>query len=173
LAIELPASLINGYNTSMAEPTFVQALGKIPSGLFVLTVKKSEAQSALLASWVQQVSFDPPRITVAVHHDRSINRLLSDQTLFVVHILGEDQTGLLQRFAKAPKSEAKLFEGLSTLKGMPGNVILKEAFAYLECRVWQKVNAGDHDLVLADILNGAISGSGGPRVHIRKNGLGY
>ena len=30
------------------------ALGKIPSGLFVVTVRRDEAETGLLASWLQQ-----------------------------------------------------------------------------------------------------------------------
>jgi len=39
------------------------ALGKVPSGLFVLTAKQGDAETAMLASWVQQCSFDPPQLT--------------------------------------------------------------------------------------------------------------
>ena len=45
----------------MAEiPPVAQAVGHIPSGLFILTVGRGEAATGLLTSFVQQVGFDPP-----------------------------------------------------------------------------------------------------------------
>ncbi len=38
-----------------------QVLGRIPSGIFVLTVGDDTGrETGMLASWVQQASFDPP-----------------------------------------------------------------------------------------------------------------
>ena len=43
-------------------------LGRTPSGVFILTASSGDGQeTGMLASWVQQASFDPPAITVAVN----------------------------------------------------------------------------------------------------------
>ena len=41
----------------------ILALGRVPSGLFILTAGNGPTETGLLASWVQQCSFDPPRLT--------------------------------------------------------------------------------------------------------------
>ena len=43
------------------------ALGRIASGIFVLTLKRDAVETGMLASWVQQCSFHPPRISVAIN----------------------------------------------------------------------------------------------------------
>ena len=42
------------------------AVGRIPSGLFVVTVRNGDRETGLLASWVQQCSFEPFQVSVAV-----------------------------------------------------------------------------------------------------------
>ncbi|MBC8108463.1 MAG: hypothetical protein H7Z14_17895, partial [Anaerolineae bacterium] len=39
-----------------------KALGRIPSGVFVLTAAHAGERMAMLASWVQQAAFEPPAI---------------------------------------------------------------------------------------------------------------
>ena len=48
------------------------ALGRVPSGLFVVTARNSAGEeTAFLASWVMQAGFDPPALSVAVGEDRA------------------------------------------------------------------------------------------------------
>ena len=46
------------------------ALGRVPSGLFVLTIRRGSAETGMLVSWVQQCSFDPPLVSLAVQRGR-------------------------------------------------------------------------------------------------------
>jgi flavin reductase (DIM6/NTAB) family NADH-FMN oxidoreductase RutF len=134
---------------------------------------KQETKAALLASWVQQSSFEPPRISIAVHKERPMNALLTDQTLFALHILSADQKEWLGRFAKPAKDEKAIFAGISVRQGLGGAPIFEEAWAYLECRVCGRYDAGDHHLILADVMNGAVQRDGEPRIHLRRSGLSY
>src|SRR5690554_1181470 len=61
-----------------------QALGQIPSGCFVMTAAHGGKATGILASWVQQASFDPPMVTVAVKHGRPIQELLESSGHFVL-----------------------------------------------------------------------------------------
>jgi hypothetical protein len=49
-----------------------KALGRLSSGLYVLTTKKGNVSSAMFASWVAQASFKPLGISVVVAKDRAI-----------------------------------------------------------------------------------------------------
>ena len=54
-----------------------KALGRVPSGLFVVTTKFQDKEDAVLASWVNQCSFDPPTVNVSLGKMRNA-RLLID-----------------------------------------------------------------------------------------------
>ena len=41
------------------------------------------------------------------------------------------------------------------------------------CRVVGRVEAGDHDLFIGEVVDGAVLGEGHPMVHVRKSGLHY
>jgi flavin reductase (DIM6/NTAB) family NADH-FMN oxidoreductase RutF len=155
------------------EKQLAAALGRIASGLFVLTVKRDQIESGMLASWVQQCSFQPPRISVAINSDRPIASLLSRQSLFTLNILENDQTDMIVHFGRGFSLQDNAFDKLDVERGGPGGPVLSEALAALECRVVDRFSAGDHDLFVAQIVSGRLLGDGQPMVHIRKNGFHY
>ena len=76
------------------------ALGRVPSGLFVLTAKNGRRETGMLASWVQQCSFDPPQVSVCIRRDREIVPLLGDGTAFTLNILEASQTDMIVHFGR-------------------------------------------------------------------------
>ena len=54
------------------------ALGRVPSGLFILTARVGDRETGMLASWVQQCSFDPPQVSAAFARDRWVLDWLTD-----------------------------------------------------------------------------------------------
>lgn len=51
-------------------------MGRVVGSLSIVTCKDGEAESAMLASWISQASFEPPGLTVAVKRDRAAESLL-------------------------------------------------------------------------------------------------
>jgi flavin reductase (DIM6/NTAB) family NADH-FMN oxidoreductase RutF len=149
------------------------ALGRVASGLYVLTVKRDQIETGMLASWVQQCSFQPPRLSVAINPDRPMASLLSRQSLFTLNILESDQTDMIVHFGRGFALEDDAFQKLEIERGGPGGPVLSEALAVLECRVVDRFSAGDHDLFVSEIMAGRVLGDGQPMVHVRKNGMHY
>jgi flavin reductase (DIM6/NTAB) family NADH-FMN oxidoreductase RutF len=149
------------------------ALGRVPSGLFVVTYLAGGAEQAMLASWIQQCSFEPPMISVAVKEGRGLSNWLTDGASFVVNVLAEGQTELVSYFGKGqplnqlPDQEKRICRA-------PGMApVLSEALAVLHCQVTGRATPGDHHLFFARILGGAHQGEARPWIHVRKNGLKY
>jgi len=149
------------------------ALGRIPSGLFVLTVRHGEAETGMLVSWVQQCSFDPPQITLALKRGREIGRWLDDSTRFVLNVLDDTQTDMVVHFGRGFELDQPAFEGVEVERLEDRPPVLQEALAYLECQVISRSAVGDHDLIVGQILAGRMLGEGQPMVHIRKSGQHY
>ena len=57
-------------------PSIAKAMGKLSSGLYVVTAQQHSAKGAMIASWVAQASFEPPGLTIAVAKDRAIESLM-------------------------------------------------------------------------------------------------
>ncbi|MCX7702462.1 MAG: flavin reductase family protein [Gemmataceae bacterium] len=149
------------------------ALGRIPSGLFVVTCRRDNEESAFLASWIQQCSFDPPMLSLAVRRGRPIGEWLRAGTPFSVHILSVGQRELLSHFGKGlPLDQLPRHE--ERVQRQSGQApLLTEALAVLHCTPTEIFDSGDHHLVLARITEGALFRSDEPMVHVRKSGLNY
>lgn len=148
-------------------------LGRIPSGVFILTASAGDRSTGMLASWVQQAGFEPPMVTVAVKLGRYVCDWLSDRRSFVLNMVKESDKALLRHFAKGFEPEAPAFEGLSIELSARGNPVLASALGHLECEPLIHVDSGDHRIFLAQVVSGALAGEESPMVHIRKTGKHY
>lgn len=155
------------------EPQTAAALGKVPSGLFILTARSDDQSTGVLVSFVQQCSFEPPQITVAVRPHRSLADWLTDGVPFVLNILAIGQKSLVGHFARGFEAGQPAFQGIATRPTSDGVPILTDALAYLECQVSGRFPGGDHDLVIGRVMAGKVLGDTAPFVHIRKNGMNY
>jgi flavin reductase (DIM6/NTAB) family NADH-FMN oxidoreductase RutF len=151
----------------------LSALGRVPSGLFVLTARRGEAETGMLASWVQQCSFEPPRVSVALARGREVAAWLVEGAVFTLNILDDTQTDMIVHFGRGFALDQPAFEGLEVERGPAGGPVLTDALAFLECRVVSRCTAGDHDLLIAEVVRGRMLSEGQPMVHVRKSGAHY
>jgi flavin reductase (DIM6/NTAB) family NADH-FMN oxidoreductase RutF len=149
------------------------ALGRVPSGLFVLTVRHGRHETGMLASWLQQCSFDPPQVTAAFAKDRWILDWLPDGKRFVVNILGEGQKALISHFGKGFGRDEPAFEGLDIRRSGETAPVLLASHAYLDCRMQGRFDVGDHVLVVGQVLGGEVLHEARPATHVRKSGTHY
>ncbi len=150
-----------------------QAVGRLVGSLCVLSARRGEVSSAMLASWVSQATFNPPGLTVAVAKDRAIETLTHSGDKFVLNILAEGKQ-LRKHFMKSFAPGEDRFAGLETEAAANGCRILTGALAYLECVVQNRMDCGDHWVIYAVVENGhLLQSSGVTAVHYRKTGTHY
>ncbi len=149
------------------------ALGRIPSGMFIVTVRHGEDETGMLASWIQQCSFDPPQVSIAVRRGRWLAGWLTEGAALVVNILDDAQTDMIVHFGRGFAPDEPAFNGLEIQRSESNTAVLSDALAFLDCRVQTSVSAGDHDLCIARVVGGRVLNEGHSMVHIRKSGLHY
>ncbi|WP_017715799.1 diflavin flavoprotein [Kamptonema formosum] len=152
-----------------------KALGRLSGGLYIITAKKGDMSSAMLASWIVQASFQPLGITIAVAKDRAIEALMHAGDKFVLNVLAEDNyQALMKHFLKRFGPGADRFAGVRTQPASNGCPILTDAVAYLECEVASRMELSDHHIVYAVVDSGRVSNPDAlPAVHHRKVGNHY
>jgi flavin reductase (DIM6/NTAB) family NADH-FMN oxidoreductase RutF len=160
-------------STDDSHKKLAAALGRIPSGLFILTVRLDDAVTGMLASWVQQCSFDPPQISLCIQPSRDVASWLTIGAGFTINILEDGQTDMIVHFGKGFKLAEPAFAGLEIENLDDAGPVLRDALAYLDCRVAARYPAGDHDLVIGHVVRGEMLREGHPMVHIRRNGMHY
>ena len=167
-----------GLKESRSNPA-VQALGRVVGSLCVLTTVKGSGESrlsgAMVASWVSQASFSPPGLTVAVAKDRAVEALLHVGDSFALNVLAAGrEAGPMKQFLQPFVPGADRFAGLELQESPSGQPVLPEALAWLECRVRQRMECGDHWLLYAEAEAGALlDASGTTAVHQRRSGANY
>ena len=150
------------------------ALGRIPSGIFILTVQHEGQRTGMLASWVMQSSFEPPTFTVAVRKDRYVAGWLADGANVALNILREDEKSMISHFGRGFEPEAEAFDGVALAPDEGSVPVLADALAFLAGTVSGTLDApGDHRVFAITVDRGGMLTEGAPMIHVRKNGMTY
>jgi flavin reductase (DIM6/NTAB) family NADH-FMN oxidoreductase RutF len=141
------------------------------AGVAVITARGAAGPVGFTATSLSSVSAEPPMLSFGVSTGASSWPAISGTDHVGVHILGEHQEELAGTFAR---SGADRF-GVPTAwrEGPEGVPVLDGVLAWLVCRVVARVPAGDHRIVLAEVVLGDPAGAGRPLLYHqgRFNGL--
>jgi len=138
------------------------AFGAFLTGVTVVTSTDAEGRPfGFTANSFSSVSLEPPLLLVCVAKRAGSYAPLCQASGFAVNILGEDQKDISNTFARP---SADRFAGIEWQPGATGSPLLAGAAAWFDCAVHQRVDAGDHMILLGEIK--ALDNSG-------KTGLGY
>lgn len=155
-------------------PQIGRALSRIPSGMFVLTAGMGAQATGMLASWVQQVGFEPPTVSVALKKGRAIEGLIRQHGAFCLTVLDEGSKKLVNHFARGFEPGAPAFTGIDVVASSLGVPYPKGALAHLVCRlIGDAASWCDHILLCGQVVDGDGRLDGAPLVHVRKNGFSY
>jgi flavin reductase (DIM6/NTAB) family NADH-FMN oxidoreductase RutF len=149
-----------------------RALGRIPSGCAIVTVRHGATRTGMLGSWVQQAGFEPPMISVAIQKGRPIVGLIERSGEFVVNALGENPTAMFKHFGKGFDLEQDAFAGLAVREVTCG-IEIEDQIARLSVRVRGRCAAGDHVVYVGEVVEASAKEQGRPYVHMRKSGWSY
>src|SRR5690606_10352960 len=153
------------------------ALGRVPSGLFIVTCIGAAHNHGFLASWVMQTGFHPPSLSVAIKQDRPIMRDLKPGSIFCLSQLAKDDAdskAIMGHFARGFAIGEDAFAGMEMLESPKGGRYLAKALSYMECKLMRTLEPStEHNLVVGEISNGGVLKEGEPWVHVRKSGGSY
>ena len=149
------------------------ALGRIPTGLYIVTTLSDGKPMGFVGSFVIQTGLEPPRVCVAVGKDRDHLQAIRETGSFTVSILDGESAGLMGTFFKPAPEGQTHYDALDTTEAPSGVPVLSGSLAWLDCKVAGEFNGGDHIIVFGEVTAGEQLRDGEPSVHLRKNGLGY
>ncbi|MFI6369912.1 flavin reductase family protein [Streptomyces sp. NPDC050546] len=133
------------------------------AGVAVITARGDTGPVGFTATSLASVSAEPPLLSFGVGTGSSSWPAIAATDHVGVHILGEHQQDLAATFAR---NGADRF-GPPTVwrEGPEGVPLLDGVLAWLVARVVARVPAGDHRLVLAEVLHGDPTGTGRPLLY--------
>ena len=121
-------------------------------GVYVVTTRLEDVVNGMTAAWVSQVSLKPLLVMVAVAPSRYSHDLIKKSGLFAINVLDRDQADLGKRFGFKSGRQVDKFAGLSLTTGTTGAPILPQAYAYLELKLRETFSAGDHTLLVGEVV---------------------
>lgn len=135
-----------------------QALRMIPYGLYVLAAESTDGRvAASTVNWVTQASFDPPLVAVGVKADSGAHSIIKDSKVFALNILGKGQESLAFSFFKPVERDGDSIGGEPFSSGGAGAPVLSNSHAYLECKLVETVEIGDHSLFVGEVVGAGMS----------------
>lgn len=141
--------------------TFRSVMGRYPTGVAVITSAQDDQKIGLVVGSFVSISLDPPLVGFFPAKSSSSWPRIEKSGKFCVNVLGAEQTELCRIFAS--KLEDK-FSGLSVPQSPLGLPMLEGAVAWIECRIQQVCELGDHYLVVGAVEAMGTGGSGSPMV---------
>lgn len=165
--------LNQGMGHPMSKTAVDQILGRVTTGVYILTVGSGEQATGMLTSWVMQAGFQPPMVATALKQGRAITDRLTEGEPFVLNVVGESQRSLLKRFGKGFEAGEPVFDSLDIQPSSTGIPILNDSVGHLECEPASHIDSADHRIFLARVVQGAYQEGQNPFVHIRKSGAMY
>jgi flavin reductase (DIM6/NTAB) family NADH-FMN oxidoreductase RutF len=117
----------------------------------------------MTASSLVSVSLVPPLLSVCCDLETRTLELIREVHRFGITVLGRDQEQLSNRFASKTFEDVR-FEGQKYHLGESGCPLLDGGIAEFECSLHEIVRAGDHDIVIGQVLR-ASAVEGEPLVY--------
>ncbi len=149
-----------------------KALRSILHGVYVIGVRDGEKRNAFTATWVTQVSFEPPLVAAAIRKESLSLQMIEKSRVFVINFLASGQKPLAQHFLKPAHLGGDKLEGVSHRAGVTGAPILEEAAAYVECRVKAIHPDGDHAIVVGEVVEAVVHREADP-LTLKETGWHY
>jgi 3-hydroxy-9,10-secoandrosta-1,3,5(10)-triene-9,17-dione monooxygenase reductase component len=133
--------------------TFRDVMGRFVTGVAVITAEADEGHVGLTANSLTSVSLDPPRVLFCVGHRSRTGEQIRAAGAFAVNILAHEQQPVCRRFAGPCEHR---FRGDATITRATGAPVLDEALAYVDCRIVDVFDGGDHAIVLGEVAEAGV-----------------
>ncbi|MEW6717391.1 MAG: flavin reductase family protein [Chloroflexota bacterium] len=135
-------------------PTFNYLLH--PAHTSLVTVGDVEGEANILAiAWIMPVSVKPPLLCMSIRPGRYSYGFIQKSGEFVVNVPPSEITPQVLYCGRRSGREVDKFSKTG-LTPKPARVvrapIIEECMAFMECRVIQEVEAGDHQLMIAEVV---------------------
>ena len=134
------------------EQLFKEVMGSYPSGVTVVTTVDAKNQPiGLTVNSFVSVSIDPLLILWCIDKKSSSYEAFDYSDYFTVNILAANQGDICWAFAS--RTEPDRFSKCSWELSKNNVPVIKDAFANLECKKHRVVDAGDHYILIGQVVN--------------------
>ena len=137
--------------------TFRRAVGRFATGVCVVTSKEGRLDHAMTVNAFTSVSLEPLLILVCVEKEARFHDAVLDAGVWGVSVLNEAQRPVADWLANRGRPLIGQLDRVPHHHGPEtGVALLDEAVATLECRTTDVHPAGDHSIVVGEVVAAAL-----------------
>ena len=138
-------------------------LRHFPYGLYALTVAHGGEEHGMTANWVTQAAFEPPMVVVAIENTSRTIGMVRDSHHFAINVFLKGQRDLAGKLGRSSDQTPQKLKGIKTKPApVSGAPVLVDGLGWVECRVVATLPAGDHTLVLGEVVAAGVEHEGEP-----------
>lgn len=157
-------------NSLATQDQFRQIMSRFMTGVTVVTTCHDAEIHGLTCNAFCSISLSPPTVLVSISTHTRTDKLMRESKVLAVNILSDSQADLSNRFAGRHKDkEADRFEGFQWRKSVTGAPIFEGTQAYLDCKVVNAFETGDHTLYVAEVVDSGVHDARSPLMFYRSH----
>lgn len=153
--------------TALDALEYRRVVGRFATGVTIITTAVDGDQHAMTCNSFTSVSLDPVLVLFCAEKVARFHDVVLGTGTFAVSVLAQGQEEISRRFAVRGRPLEDQFAGLPHRIGdITGAAVLDGALAALECRTVSTTDAGDHTVVIGEVLGlGVPDPSGDPLLY--------
>jgi flavin reductase (DIM6/NTAB) family NADH-FMN oxidoreductase RutF len=147
---------------ALEEKLYRSALGRFTTGICVVTAfSGASIPIGMTINSFSSLSLDPNLVLWSIKKKSLCYPLFSQLQLYSISVLSDRQADVSRRYAAAGDHAMSLDDYSCTENGIP---FVKGSLAHFECRSWGRMEAGDHDILIAAVDSFSSDMDGKPLV---------
>lgn len=136
---------------------FRGVMSRFATGVTVMTCRHEGEPHGMTANAVSSVSLDPLLVLACVERDTEMRRFVREAGTFALSILPASAQDVSNHFADGDRpSGAEQFTDVASSTAVTGSPVLDVAVGWVDCRVRDIHDGGDHDIVVGEVLACAL-----------------
>lgn len=154
---------------AVAPEQFRAVLGTFATGVTVVSARTEDVLHGMTANAFSSLSLDPPLALVCVGHGAGLHDLLLEAKAFGVTVLAADQHHDSVWFASARRPSGRdQFDDVPWWPApVTGSPILERGIAWLDCRLREVHEGGDHSIFVGEVVDLGLSRDADPLLYFR------
>ena len=146
---------------------FRSIVGHFTTGVTIITTADGDQLQGMTANAIASLSLDPTLVLVCVDKTTHTHGVIERGGVFTINILGEHQEDVSRLFARRGEPETGTLRGALFRLGETGSPILDDCLAFIECRVVEMLEGGDHSIFLGEVVAESVVEEMRPLVFFR------
>lgn len=145
---------------------FKACMGQLAAGVTIVTMRAGEEDHGFTATSFTSLSLDPALVLVCVVKAQRSHALIEEAKHFCVNILSTEQKDEGGKFASSKTPDR--FAGIDVSRAETGAPILPGSLAWVDCKLRDTFDGGDHSIFVGEVVAGAAPGEGEPLLYFNR-----